>query len=75
MEIEKWTRLPYLSEGTTKREFFVLDDAVFVLKKKNNNNNNKKEEEDGEIIQPNFDLLNYDDNKTSLLNFLLFGLF
>ncbi|XP_035389484.1 methyltransferase-like protein 9 isoform X2 [Electrophorus electricus] len=31
-EVEAVTRLPYLCEGDMKQDFYVLDDAVFVLK-------------------------------------------
>lgn len=50
LEIVKWTRLPYLCEGTTKRDYFVLNDAVFVLK-------NKPGEAVQQIIQPNISAL------------------
>ena len=29
--LEKWTRLPYISQGDTKSPYYVLSDAVFVL--------------------------------------------
>jgi hypothetical protein len=29
--VVRWTRVPYLCEGNTTHEYFVLDDAVFVL--------------------------------------------
>jgi SAM-dependent methyltransferase len=31
-EIVSWTKLPYLCEGDGDKEFYVLDDVVFVLK-------------------------------------------
>jgi hypothetical protein len=33
VEVVAWTRLPYLSSGTTKRTHFSLDSALFVLRK------------------------------------------
>ena len=33
-EIESWSKLPYLCEGNGEREYFALEDAVFVLKVK-----------------------------------------
>jgi SAM-dependent methyltransferase len=30
--VEKWTRLPYLCEGSPTNEYYVLDDVVMVLK-------------------------------------------
>lgn len=31
-EVESWTKLPYLCEGDGSKDYYVLDDAVFVLK-------------------------------------------
>lgn len=31
-EVERWTRLPYLSEGDSKADLYILDDAVLVLR-------------------------------------------
>lgn len=31
-EVETVTRLPYLCEGDMHQDYYVLDDAVFVLK-------------------------------------------
>lgn len=31
-EVESFTRLPYLCEGDIARDYYLLDDAVFVLK-------------------------------------------
>jgi len=31
-EVERWSRLPYLSEGDAHKDIYVLDDAVFVLR-------------------------------------------
>lgn len=31
-DVEAVTRLPYLCEGDMYKEYYVLDDAVFVLK-------------------------------------------
>lgn len=32
LEVEVVTRLPYLCEGDMHQDYYVLDDAVFVLK-------------------------------------------
>ena len=32
LEVEAVTRLPYLCEGDMYKDYYVLDDAVFVLK-------------------------------------------
>ena len=32
VEVAAWTRVPYLSSGTSKRRHFRLDNAVFVLR-------------------------------------------
>ena len=45
-EIVSWTKLPYLCEGDGNKEFYVLDDAVFVLKVKDADGT------DEAIIQP-----------------------
>lgn len=34
-EVEAVTRLPYLCEGDMYNDYYVLDDAVFVLKASN----------------------------------------
>ena len=31
-EVEKFTRLPYICEGDMIQDYYVLDDAVFILK-------------------------------------------
>ena len=31
-EVERFTRLPYLCEGDIYEDYYILDDAVFVLK-------------------------------------------
>lgn len=53
LEIEKWSKLPYISEGDQKKEFYVLEDAIFLLRKKK-----QQGDDDLLIIPPNVDSLN-----------------
>ncbi|KAH9252263.1 hypothetical protein BASA81_009865 [Batrachochytrium salamandrivorans] len=46
LEVESWSKLPYLCEGEQGgKEWYVLDDAIFVLKV-------KEEAEEGEVVFP-----------------------
>jgi hypothetical protein len=45
-EIERWTRVPYLSQGDANAPYYVLSDALLVLKRRSVQN--KSSSEDGE---------------------------
>jgi SAM-dependent methyltransferase len=52
-EIERWTRLPYISEGDSHQDIYILDDAVFVLKVAENSSSNNSNNNVPLIQEPN----------------------
>jgi 2-polyprenyl-3-methyl-5-hydroxy-6-metoxy-1,4-benzoquinol methylase len=48
-DVVSWTKLPYLCEGDGTKEYYVLDDAVFVLKARKLDDD---DEDDDEVVEP-----------------------
>ena len=66
LEVEKWSKLPYISEGDYNQNIYVLENAILLLKKSttivssniiNSNHTASNDENDEQVISPNFDIL------------------
>jgi len=58
LEVERWTKLPYLCEGDLELSFYWLFDAVFVLKI----NDNETEESASNEVHIDLGRINEGDN-------------